>query len=125
VLTAMMLDKRITDFATLTGLVLVLLTLFTGQRATTLRELPTNPKAKKVEATQEMVIDAVLALATTLLFLAGLPAFLEAIERFHPLAFSGPLRGAFAITWLLLLGLIVWQLVLFERARKLKPKLAA
>lgn len=35
----MMLDTRIVDFATLVGLILVLLTLFTGQRASTLRAL--------------------------------------------------------------------------------------
>lgn len=120
---ALLLDRRITDFASLTGLVLVLLTLFTGQRATTLRELAISPKAKKVEAKQEMVLDAVLAIATGLLFLAGLPVFVETVEHLHSLAFSGPLRGAFLITWLLLPGLIVWQVVLFRRAEKLKPSL--
>jgi hypothetical protein len=120
-----MLDGRITDFASLVGLVLVLLTLFTSQRATAIRELPASATAHKIDGVQEVVIDAVLVIFTCLLFVVGLPISVDAVKHLHPLAFSGPLRGAFVITWILLPGLAFWQTVLVIRAWRLLPELAA
>jgi len=117
------LDSRITDFASLVGLVLVLLTLFTGQRASTLRELTHSADAKRADGVQELILDVVLVIVTLLLFLAGLPIAIDAVGHLHPLAFSGPLRGAFVITWVLLPGLFLWQGVLAVKVARLLPKL--
>jgi hypothetical protein len=119
----MTLDHRITDFATLVGLVLVLLTLFTGQRAGALRGLETSGQARKRDGVQELALDTVVLAFTVLLFLAGLPIAVEAVRMLHPLAYSGPLRGAFAITWLLLPGLVAWQAILVARVICLMPNL--
>jgi hypothetical protein len=118
-----MLDSRITDFATLVALVLVLLTLFTGQRAAAVLALREGARTKRRDAITELSLDLVLLAATALLFLIGLPIAVDATESLHPLAHSGPLRGAFVVTWLLLVGLVVWQWRILEDARKLLDKL--
>ncbi len=116
-------ESRIKDFAGLVGLVLVLVTLFTNQRATTLRELRGSPKAKQPDATQEMGLLALLLVVTVLLFLCGLPIVHAAATHWHPRASAGPLRAAFTLSWILLLGVIAWQAVLLNRARQLRAKL--
>jgi hypothetical protein len=116
----MSLDERITNYATLIALVLVLLTLFTSQRASKLNEIKTDADRTEGQATQEMLLDAVIALATLLLFATGLPLLLDAIKHLHPFGHSGPLRGGFTITWLLLVVLVIWQALLWNAARKLR-----
>ena len=116
--------SRIKDFAGLVGLVLVLITLFTNQRATTLRSL--GAKSKKADATQEACLLAVLMVVTTLLFLVGLPVLIQAVNDWHPRAFAGPVRAAFGLSWVLLVGLIGWQGSLIYRAlAKVRPGLPA
>jgi hypothetical protein len=115
----MTLGDRITDFATLVALVLVLLTLFTSQRATKLGVL-NRPDTKLAEAWQEVFLDTSIAIVTMILFATGLPLAFEAVEKLHPLSDSGPLQGAFAITWLMLIGLLAWQVALAVGAWKLR-----
>jgi hypothetical protein len=119
----MMLDTRIVDFATLVGLILVLLTLFTGQRASTLRALTVGADTKLSDGIQELVLDIALAIFTVLLFVTGLPIAIAALKAFHPLAYSGPLRGGFVISWGLLIGLMAWQGLLLHGAVGLIRKL--
>jgi hypothetical protein len=104
------LDSRITEFATLVALIFVLITLFTGQRAAAIVALRAGARTTRSDVITELFLDTGLALATVLLFLIGVPLFLEAIRALHPLRNSGPLRGGFIVTWLMLLGVIVWQL---------------
>lgn len=117
------IGERIRSFASLVGLVLVLITLFTNQRAATLRELGTGSAGKKQDATQEMYLLASLLVVTLLLFLVGLPVVSGSVDGWHPRAFLGPLRAAFFLSWLLLLGLVGWQGLLLSRATKLRADL--
>lgn len=116
----MSLDTQITDYATLIALVLVLLTLFTSQRANRLEAVTNDPDRTEGQATNEIWLDGVLAAVTALLFATGLPLLVESIEDLHPLGDSGPLRGGFTITWLLLVALIIWQVQLWRGARQLR-----
>jgi sterol desaturase/sphingolipid hydroxylase (fatty acid hydroxylase superfamily) len=116
------LDGRITDYATLVALVLVLLTLFTSQRANTLTALERDTEVTQKQSFQEMVLDGVLGLVTLVLFATGLPLLWDAVTSYHPTGHSGPLRGGFTITWLLLIALVVWQVLLFRRAKTLQDK---
>lgn len=118
----MSLDTRITDFATLVALVFVLITLFTGQRAAAVVALRQGPATERGDVLTEIWVDLVLIFATALLFLIGLPIVLDAIEHLHPLRYSGPLRGGFIVTWLLLLGLVFWQWRVFHAAHALLAK---
>ena len=79
----MTLDTRITDFATLVALILVLLTLFTAQRSTRLNQLWADGSSGSKEAFWEIVFDLVLTVATVLLFLVGLSLVIEAAEAFQ------------------------------------------
>ena len=119
-LLAATLDERITDYSTLVALVLVLVTLFTTQRANRLAEIDKDTNRKKAEATQEVWLDGAMVLVTTLLFASGLPLVLDSIKSFHATGTSGPLRGGFTITWLLVAVLIIWQATLWCRARQLR-----
>ena len=119
-LLAATLDERITDYSTLVALVLVLVTLFTTQRANRLAEIDKDTNRKKAEATQEVWLDGAMVLVTTLLFASGLPLVLDSIQSFHATGNSGPLRGGFTITWLLVAILIIWQATLWCRARQLR-----
>ena len=120
----MNLDQRITEYATLIALVLVLFTLFTSQRASTLNGLDAA-STKEPEAKQEVWLDGLLALVTFILFVTGVPLLVDSIKKLHPLAESGPLRGGFTITWLLLIALVFWQLQLWLRARGLLADIQA
>jgi drug/metabolite transporter (DMT)-like permease len=115
--------SRIQDFAGLVALVLVLITLFTSQRATTVGDLSTRPNAKKRDATQEFGLLAGLLVVTGLLFIAGLPLFHAALTHWHPRASDGPVRSAFALSWLLLVGLVAWQGWLLVRAFRVREQL--
>jgi hypothetical protein len=119
----MSLDDRIRAFAGLVGLVLVLITLFTNLRATALRDLRSGPHGKREDAEQERRLNKTLLVFTMLLFAAGLPLVWDTVTNYHPRADSGPLRSAFVLSWLLLLGLMAWQISLVCDARELVSKL--
>ncbi len=113
--TVQTLNGRVGDFAALVGLVLVLVTLFTSQRDSRLKELSAAAPTNR-ELTTEVWLNRVLAVFTALLFLAGLPLVLDCIKSLHPLSDSGPLRVAFTMVWLLLIALIGWQCSLAHAA---------
>jgi hypothetical protein len=115
-MTAESLNERIGDFAALVGVVLVLVTLFTQQRSSRLGDLSGRVVLERRDWTTELYLDTALLLVTVGLFLAGLPIVVEAAKSFHPLRETGPLRGAFALVWALLIALIVWQASLVVRA---------
>jgi hypothetical protein len=118
------LDGEIGDFGGLVGLLLALATLLTANRATALADLKTSANAFREDASREVLLDLSLALVTALVVLAGVPLWLRAVHHLHPRAEGGPLRGVFALTWILLLGLVAWQLSLVQGARQLKGKLS-
>lgn len=115
------LTKEVGDFGALVGLLLTLVTLLTANRATSLADLRKAPDITKGQRLAELALDALLAGTTFVVWLAGLALAVRAVTHLHPLADGGGLRAVFALTWLLLLGLIGWQLDLLRRAYALKP----
>lgn len=119
----MSLNERIGDLAGLVGLILALITLLTANRNSTLTDLRKSASPKVTDALREMLLDASLVLVTSLVFLAGFPLWIDTIKVLHPLSSAGPVRSVFALAWLLLVPLIVWQARLSYSARKLKAQL--
>jgi hypothetical protein len=114
------LVKEIADFGTLVGLLLTLAALLTTNRAAALSALYRSSDVKKGQRRLELILDGLLAAFTFLVWLAGLTLAVRAVRGLHPLADGGPLRAVFAVAWILLLGLIGWQLGLLWRAWRLK-----
>jgi hypothetical protein len=108
------LNTRITDVGNLIGLVLVLLPLFTSQRAAALRMLRRDPR--RDEVLSEVVVIAALLLLTSLLVAAGGRLWWDTAWHLHPGAPSGAIRSIFLIALALLLGLFAWQLKLLASA---------
>jgi hypothetical protein len=116
------LNERIGDFGGLVGIVLVLATLFTQQRNEKRRQLIAG-RPTEGDWAVEIFLNVVLAVATIGLFAAGLPLVIDGVKGLDPLADTGPLRGAFAIVWVLLIALIAWQIVLAVGACKKRKSL--
>jgi hypothetical protein len=112
---------EIGDLGSLVGLLLALVTLFTANRAAALRELKRAPDFEPGDRSREIWLNASLAVITALVFLAGLPLVGRALKELHPLAHGGPVRSVFVLVWLMLIGLIGWQVSLVLAARKLEP----
>jgi hypothetical protein len=108
-----MLEERIRAFAALVSLLLVLLTLFTAQRATAIDRL-WGP-ADHLHPLRETLLSLALAVTTIIVFILGLRLWVDAADHFSLWA-RRPVISAYVATWLLLVPLIVWQLSLFWRA---------
>ena len=117
----MSLQQEVGDFGALVGLLLALATLLTANRSTALNDLKRAPDVTSEARWREIVLDAGLAVVTTLVWLGGLPLASRAARSIHPLAEGGPLLSVFVLSWVLLLGLIAWQVSLTARAYKLCP----
>jgi hypothetical protein len=115
------LSEEIGDFGGLVGLLLALVTLLTANRASVASELRKAPDFGRFDKVREVLLDLLLATITGIVFASGLPLALRAADGLHPLAHGGPLRSVFALTWILLLGLVGWQISLTIAALKLKP----
>lgn len=124
-LAATSLGQQVDDAALLATLILVLVPLFTSARASRVAELAISGKAKKEDATGEMLLNGTLAAITFVVFLAGLPLWIDVAGNLHPLDSDGVSQSLFAIVWLLLLGLLAWQISLVCKARSLTKKLPA
>jgi hypothetical protein len=116
----MSLSGEIGDFGSLVGLLLALTTLLTANRASALAELNKAADLDRGDKWREVVLDAGLALITTLVFLAGLPLAVRAAHGLHPLAHGGQLRSVFVLVWVLLVALVLWQVRLAIAAAQLK-----
>ena len=114
--------ERIKSFADILGIVLVFLTLFTSQRQDAIRTLWRSRDTEKRDATRELLILATLTTLTVLTTLAGADLFGHAIAHLHPLAAEGSTRSLFSVIWILLLGLVVWQVALLLDAMHLRAK---
>lgn len=119
----MRLDDRIGDLAGLAGFLLVLAAFFANTQEQALRDLRQSPTPTRAQASRQLAIDAVLAAATFVVFLAGLPLWVDAVRHLHPLAASAGVRTVFVVAWLLLLGLVGWQVALVVRVGRLRRKI--
>jgi hypothetical protein len=117
------LAARISSFADLLGVVLVFLTLFTGQRQEAIRSLASSDKARKPDALLEIVIAGGLSVFTLLSCIAGGDLFASAVRHLHPFASQGAVRSLYVILWLLLVSLVVWQISLVLQAVRLRDEL--
>jgi uncharacterized membrane protein YgdD (TMEM256/DUF423 family) len=111
------LDDRIVAFAALVGLILVLLTLFTSQRNSHIQELSAGTPDRR-DWTTEIWLNAVVAVFTISLFVAGMPTFIASAEHLDVLRIDGSLELAYVLVWLLLIGLVFWQGSLVQAALK-------
>ena len=98
-------------------MLLVFITVFTQQRAARLRALWDSRPARG-EAGEAAAITAALAGATFLVLLSGLRLWLETLDDLCLLPDDGEeaARTLFFLAWLLLAGLILWQLTLVKSA---------
>lgn len=122
-LAATSLDNELRSFGSLASLVLALITLYTVQRATALRELATSSSATKSDGRRGLLIDSALTLATGFIFVAGLPLAIDAVDELHFLRVAGGVRSVFLAVWILVGVLIVWQASLVVRGIELLPRL--
>lgn len=105
--------ERAGDFVGLVSLLLVFITIFTQQRAARLRTLwgaaPTRRQAALAAA-----LNALVAVLTFFVFLTGVRLWWDAVSDLSLLPADGEqaARTLFFWAWLLLAGLISWQLYL-------------
>jgi hypothetical protein len=116
----MSLPDEISNFGSLVGLMLALAALLTASRSSRIGKLGEKPKLSADERRREVALDLLLAAATIITFLGGLPLAVRACHDIHPLAHEGPIRSVLIMVWLLLLGLIGWQISLARVASKLE-----
>lgn len=119
----MSLDHQIDDAALLATLVLVLLPLFTSTRENAILTLKTASDPKKSDACRQVWILGALTVTTVVVFLAGLPLWVEVLGELSPFDSAGVARSLFAIVWPLLIGLIVWQGSLICKALEVRSGL--
>ena len=119
----MTLDDRIGDLTGLAGFLLALAAFFANAQSRALRDLRRSATPTRAEASRQLAVDAALAVATFVVFLAGLPLWIDAVRHLHPLAASAGVRSVFVVTWVLLLGLVAWLAALATRVARLCAKI--
>lgn len=102
------------DFFTALGAVLILLPLYTSQRADRIRALDA-PGAKRQHATEEALIGLLLFLFTVAVLVFAAPViagFLDDVD----LSKEGAAPALAVASWFLLAALALWQLALARQA---------
>jgi uncharacterized membrane protein len=115
-----MLADEISSLGSLVGLMLALAALLTANRSNTIAKLDEQANLSAAERRQEVLLDVLLAIATIVTFLGGLPLAVRAVNNLHPLAHEGPIRSVLIMVWVLLIGLVGWQIRLGITASKLE-----
>jgi protein-S-isoprenylcysteine O-methyltransferase Ste14 len=111
------LDEQVAQVASLLGLLLALDTLFTTEQARRLTEERTRTGGAKRSALRTTLVTCVLLGAVTLAALASLtPLAIDVVETIGDPTWE-PVFGVFLLTYVLLIGLIAWQILLTIRAR--------
>jgi hypothetical protein len=112
------LDDTIGNFGSLVGLILALVTLFTGTRDTSVRTLEegTLTGKKRDHLRAESRLCWALFGATALLLLAGGPLWIRTLTHWS-WSTDHSIRWGFFIVWLLLVPLALWQINIARRAR--------
>jgi protein-S-isoprenylcysteine O-methyltransferase Ste14 len=111
------LDEQVAQVASLLGLLLALDTVFTTEQARRLTEERTRTGGAKPSALRTTLVTCILLGAVTLAALASLTPL--AIDVVGTIGESWePVSGVFLLTYVLLIGLVAWQILLTIRARQ-------
>jgi hypothetical protein len=112
------LDDAIGTFGSLAGLILALITLFTGARDASVRALEEGvlTKEKKKHLRTERNLCYGLLLPTFLLLLAGIPLWVRTLTHWS-WSTDHSVRWVFLIVWPLLIPLGLWQGNIARRAK--------
>jgi hypothetical protein len=113
------LDDVIGTFGSLAGLILALITLFTGARDASVRALEegTLTKEKKKHLVAERKLCRWLLLPTFLLLVAGVPLWLRTLTHWS-WSTDHSVRWVFLTVWPLLIPLGLWQRNIARRAEE-------
>jgi protein-S-isoprenylcysteine O-methyltransferase Ste14 len=111
------LDEQVAQVASLLGLLLALDTLFTTEQARRLTEERTRTGGAKQSALRTTLVTCILLGAVTLAALASLtPLAIDVVGTIGDASWE-PVFGVFLLTYVLLVGLVAWQILLTIRAR--------
>jgi hypothetical protein len=103
------LDDSIQNLGGLISLALALVTVFTAQRWQAMRDRRAIEGKTKLRVLQGAAVDLVLLVLTLALTLAATPIVVDAVDELSIGRSRGALRSTFVVVWVLLVGLIVWQ----------------
>lgn len=112
------LSEQVGDAAGLLGLLLALNTLFTAEQGRRLDEERTRqggPRHGRLATIRNITIGLAVVTAASVAML--LPLVVDVLESVGDDAWE-PVLGVFALTWLLLLGLLAWQIWLAVRSSR-------
>ncbi|HET6833599.1 MAG TPA: hypothetical protein VFH30_07005 [Acidimicrobiales bacterium] len=112
------LAEQVAQASNLLGLLLALDTLFTTEQARRLAEEKTRIGGAKRSALRAAFLTCVGLAAVTLAALASLtPLALDVVETLGESRRWQPVFGVFLLAYVLLVGLVTWQITLTIRAR--------
>jgi protein-S-isoprenylcysteine O-methyltransferase Ste14 len=112
------LDEQVAQAASLLGLLLALDTLFTTEQARRLAEERTRTGGAKRSALRATLVTCIALAAVTLAALASLtPLAIDVVGTIGGERSWQPVFGVFLLTYVLLIGLVAWQILLTIRAR--------
>jgi hypothetical protein len=112
------LDEQVAQAASLLGLLLALDTLFTSEQARRITEERTRTGGAKRSVLRTTLITCILLGAVTLAALASLtPLAIDVLGTIGDDTDWEPVFGVFLLTYVLLIGLVAWQILLTIRAR--------
>jgi protein-S-isoprenylcysteine O-methyltransferase Ste14 len=111
------LDEQVAQVASLLGLLLALDTLFTTEQARRLTEERTRTGGAKRSVLRTTAVTCILLGVVTLAALASLTPLAIDVVRSIGEASWEPVFGVFLLTYVLLVGLVAWQILLTIRAR--------
>ncbi len=111
------LDEQVAQAASLLGLLLALDTLFTSEQARRITEERNRTGGPKRSVLRTTLVTCILLGAVTLAALASLtPLAMDVVGTIGDTAWE-PVFGVFLLTYVLLIGLVAWQILLTIRAR--------
>lgn len=109
------LDHHITDLGGLISLALALVTVFTTVRAQRSIDRDSQTGLTRDSMLIEVALDIGLVVLTIGVILAAAPLFVGAVQSLSIGHQRGALRTTFAVVWVLLIALAVWQLKILGR----------
>jgi hypothetical protein len=109
-----LLDRQIADLGGLIALALALVTVFTTVRSSRAAARKSRTGLKRDDMVGELILDGLLVALTVGVILAATPLVVGAFEHLAIGHQRGALRLTFAVVWLLLIGLAVWQLTILR-----------